>query len=267
MECQHRYYDITGNQYGRLTVIKDTGKRNKTKAKIYLCKCSCEEDKYCEVARNHLVLEVGGVKSCGCLQRERTAALYDDKMGKKYGKGTVIEKTDKRSASGGVIWKLKCDCEEGNIYEASGGELTSGHKKSCGCINTTQFINYNPYACRLIEEYGKKHGYKFQHAENGGEIRIFESYYVDAYDGKRNTVLEVDEEYHFDSCGSLRRKDVIRQRKIMRVKECTFIRIRINGRGQQVGEPDIYKPGEYPKLYPNNGILMMEADMIVDGPL
>lgn len=40
-------------------------------------------------------------------------------------------------------------------------------------------VNYNPLACKIIDEYGKKHGYNFQHAENGGEykIKIDNTYY------------------------------------------------------------------------------------------
>jgi hypothetical protein len=36
------------------------------------------------------------------------------------------------------------------------------------------YPNYNSSACKVIDEYGDSHGYKFQHAENGGEFHIKE---------------------------------------------------------------------------------------------
>lgn len=54
---------------------------------------------------------------------------FVDRTGLKYGKLTVIEKTDKRDAGGSVVWRCKCDC--GNIIDVSGNALT--RQKSCGC--------------------------------------------------------------------------------------------------------------------------------------
>ena len=88
--------------------------------------------------------------------------------------------------------------------------------------------NYNPDACKLIEEYGKKHGYNFQHAENGGEFHIKElGYWVDGYDKDKNVVIEYDELYHYKN-GSLRERDIKRQCEIEEHLECKFIRIKYN---------------------------------------
>jgi hypothetical protein len=87
---------------------------------------------------------------------------------------------------------------------------------------------YNPAACVLIDEYGKQHGYNFKHAENGGEFHIKElGYWVDGYDKKRNTVIEVDEPAHFDCDGNLSAKDVRRQTEITDFLNCNFIRLKI----------------------------------------
>ena len=86
---------------------------------------------------------------------------------------------------------------------------------------------YNKSSIKLIEEYGRKHGYKFQHAENGGEYHVEElGYFLDAYDKDKNVVLEIDEKRHF-SMGELKNQDTIRQSEIERVLKCKFIRIRI----------------------------------------
>ena len=56
-----------------------------------------------------------------------------NEIGKKYGKLTVVEKTEKRSKSGSVFWVCLCDC--GNKKEINGVSLRSGQTKSCGCNN------------------------------------------------------------------------------------------------------------------------------------
>ena len=87
---------------------------------------------------------------------------------------------------------------------------------------------YNPNACKLIDEYGNKNGYTFQHAENGGEFYIKKlGYWVDGYDKEKNAVIEVDEKKHFDRNGNLKLKDVTRQKEIQLHLNCEFIRIKI----------------------------------------
>jgi len=87
--------------------------------------------------------------------------------------------------------------------------------------------SYNPEACKIIEEYGKQHGYNFQHAENGGEFHIKElGYWVDGYDREKNVVIEYDEPHHFTVEGKLRNRDIRRQKEIVECLKCEFIRIK-----------------------------------------
>jgi hypothetical protein len=89
------------------------------------------------------------------------------------------------------------------------------------------FPNYNINSIRIIEEYGKKYGYNFQHAENGGEYFVNGlGYYLDGYDKEKNVVIEIDESHHFNKDGSLKQKDIIRQQKIEELLLCKFIRIK-----------------------------------------
>ncbi len=89
------------------------------------------------------------------------------------------------------------------------------------------YPGYNPESISIIEEYGKKHGYNFQHAENGGEYFIRElGYYVDGYDVEKNVVIEYDEPHHYLADGSLRPRDVYRQNEIQDFLKCHFIRIK-----------------------------------------
>lgn len=97
-------------------------------------------------------------------------------------------------------------------------------------LGSNVVTNFNPYACKLIDEYGEKMGYNFRHALNGGEHHIKElGYFVDGYDIEKNIVIEVDEHHHFDVYGNLRKKDVLRQTLIQSHLKCQFIRIKLNG--------------------------------------
>ena len=83
---------------------------------------------------------------------------------------------------------------------------------------------YNPIACQRIDEYGQKHGYKFQHAENGGEFYVEGlGYWVDGYDKERNVVIEADEPHHKYT----KEKDSKRQREIEKHLDCKFIRLKL----------------------------------------
>lgn len=87
---------------------------------------------------------------------------------------------------------------------------------------------YNVNSIAIIEKFGKENGFNFQHAENGGEFRVPGlGYWVDAYDKKKNVVLEIDERQHFDKFGNLNEKDIKRQKEIISVLGCQFYRIKI----------------------------------------
>ncbi len=54
--------DITGKRFGKLLVIKSTGKRNRENKLFWLCKCDCGRDKI-TIAKT---LKAGLCKTCGC---------------------------------------------------------------------------------------------------------------------------------------------------------------------------------------------------------
>jgi len=86
---------------------------------------------------------------------------------------------------------------------------------------------FNPNACKIIDQYGKKNGYNFQHAMNGGEFYIKElGYFVDGYDKNKNIIIEIDEPRHFDIKGNLHKKDINRQKEIEEFLKCKFIRLK-----------------------------------------
>ena len=85
--------------------------------------------------------------------------------------------------------------------------------------------NYNPKSIPIIEELGKKLGCNFQHAENGGEIRI-ERFSVDGCDVDKKIIVEIDEKHHFNSDGTYKERDIKRQ-KYLENLGYKVIRIRI----------------------------------------
>ena len=55
-----------------------------------------------------------------------------NKVGERYGRLTVLSKTDRRNKSGNAIYVCQCDC--GNIKEIPSNVLTLNGVKSCGCL-------------------------------------------------------------------------------------------------------------------------------------
>lgn len=62
--------DLTGNVYGELTVLKYSHNHQQTRSPMWLCRCSCGNEK----AIYGYALEHGYYKSCGCMLSERRNA-------------------------------------------------------------------------------------------------------------------------------------------------------------------------------------------------
>lgn len=59
------FIDLTGQKFGRLTVIKRVGTKNRSP--LWLCKCDCGN----ETEVNSQSLSTGNTKSCGCIHSEQ----------------------------------------------------------------------------------------------------------------------------------------------------------------------------------------------------
>ena len=81
--------------------------------------------------------------------------------------------------------------------------------------------NFNPIACQRIDEYGKQHKYHFQHAQNGGEVRMI-GYSLDGYDKEKNVVIEYYENHHRRQV----KKDEHRKQEIINYLGCKFIELK-----------------------------------------
>jgi len=98
--------DLTGQKFGRLTVIEKTGKGRDGHA-VWKCFCGCGN--IIEVRGSHLLS--GHTKSCGCLNEEKIIKHGDNRVG--------------RTARLYIIWRnMKQRCQEPNhpSYKWYGGK-------------------------------------------------------------------------------------------------------------------------------------------------
>jgi len=127
-----RFIDLSGQRFGRWTVV-GLSKDYSPKRPLWLCRCDCGEVR--NVLRNHL--RSGRSTSCGCLKSERSSESNSAQLvGQRFGRLQVIKRAgskkthDKRASS--ALWECKCEC--GTTTTATSWKLTSGYKRSCGCL-------------------------------------------------------------------------------------------------------------------------------------
>lgn len=80
-----KYVDLTGQKFGRLTVIERVG-TDKHGGSLWLCRCDCGRGIEKITTQNHL--QSGDCKSCGCLHEEN--AIKVAKLAKHGGCGTRL---------------------------------------------------------------------------------------------------------------------------------------------------------------------------------
>jgi len=92
--------------------------------------------------------------------------------------------------------------------------------------NNNQIIpSFSRIACEALDILSKETHTYIQHAMNDGEFHVKElGYWVDGYDKQNNVVYEFDEKYHFSE--KQQKKDKIRQKEIMDLLNCKFVRIK-----------------------------------------
>ena len=114
--------DLVGEKMGLLTVIRDSGERDKNGGHVmWECFCECGNVAIVNGSR----LKKGRTQSCGCL-------VSRDLIGEKFWKLTVKEYTGRNTKLGHKIWLCECEC--GNKHEVATGHLQRGKVRSCGCL-------------------------------------------------------------------------------------------------------------------------------------
>lgn len=122
------FIDLTGKQFGRLTVIEKAEWKKNGKI-VWVCQCSC--GKVIEIPGEYL--SCGDTRSCGCYNSEAVSKRCRiDLVGRKFGKLTVLgfDYADKHKQ---LHWVCQCEC--GTTKSVLGNCLKNGNTISCGCVN------------------------------------------------------------------------------------------------------------------------------------
>lgn len=81
----NKYYDLTGQRFGKLTVIElDIEESTKRKRRYWKCKCDCGNEK--TINESHL-LKKNGTRSCGCLHKSAISRSNEYYLYEEYGFG------------------------------------------------------------------------------------------------------------------------------------------------------------------------------------
>lgn len=116
--------DLTGNTYGRLTVLGDDGTRTKSGKVLLNCLCECGNKTY--VRADHL--KNGSVVSCGCLNNEKKHERFKDLTNTETDNFKVIDRAYTKNQR--VYWN--CICKHcGNQIELQSNQID--RYSSCGC--------------------------------------------------------------------------------------------------------------------------------------
>ena len=120
--------DLSGQRFGRLTAVRyefdDSRHRD-----CWTFRCDCGMEKILPTDQ----VKWNGVRSCGCLRRERTGNMNKkDLADMRFGRLQVVRRTEMRDTPGTIVWECRCDC--GNTIYCSVNSLTTGKVRSCGCL-------------------------------------------------------------------------------------------------------------------------------------
>lgn len=113
-----------GHRVGHLTVESATEER-KGGYTVWNCQCDCGGS----IKLDTRCLQRQTVQDCGCITP--TTPGQKDLRDRRFGRLTPLYPTEKR-IRGNTVWVCQCEC--GNLCEAVSTQLTSGYKKSCGCL-------------------------------------------------------------------------------------------------------------------------------------
>lgn len=128
--------DISGQRFGSLTVIKDSGLRKKNKKILWQCICDCGKE--VNLGKDALLTQVH--PSCGCQSPKK-----DMFIGHRVGRLTVTNYLG-TNEEGRKIWECTCDC--GKTVTHSTSELNYGSVQSCGCLKLTTGEKLKKYNSR-----------------------------------------------------------------------------------------------------------------------
>lgn len=116
--------DLTGQTFGKLTVVKRSEKRGKEA--IWTCLCECGKSVDVRASK----LKSGNTQSCGCIRKK-------DITNQRFGRLMALHPNGQYRSQ--TVWHCKCDC--GKEVNVPVSRLLGGHTQSCGCLRIERAIS------------------------------------------------------------------------------------------------------------------------------
>lgn len=202
--------DLTGQKFGRLTVLSLVPREERPDQKhaYWYCQCDCGTIK--KVESYHL--RKGQIQSCGCYSTEKfieynksdkhkqdvSEQKTKSEIGNIYGQLTVLERANNRRY-GCAAWKCKCSC--GNEIIVSGRELRTGDTQSCGCLKSAGEAKIISLLMQYNIPFEKEKTFNNCYYLDSGYKPRFDFYVNQQY------LIEFDGIQHFDKNNPWFRKD------------------------------------------------------------
>ena len=151
-----RYKDLSGQRFGRLTVVEYAGK---TDSGIVQWRCLCDCGNEVVARRNNLIS--GNTNSCGCYKADRgRESRFEDVGGRSFGRLTCVGFVG-RNSFGAALWRCACSC--GNIVVHTLNNLKRGKVRSCGCLKKEVNARWG----KKLGALSKGHKYSLKHGHSG----------------------------------------------------------------------------------------------------
>lgn len=130
-----RVIDISGQTFGRWTVVARATKPDgiKSASAYWLCKCECGAER----SVSGKDLRNGDSASCGCTIVENNRRKAADLAGQTFGRITVIERAGSNKR-GSAVWRCSCSCGNSLASTPSTSDLRTGNTTSCGCASVIE---------------------------------------------------------------------------------------------------------------------------------
>ena len=141
-----------GFRVGKLEVVSPTAER-KHGYIVWKCCCDCGN----EVLLDTRCLQRGTVQDCGCSTVVKPGQR--DITGMRFGLLVAVAPTGASKENVGAIWHCLCDC--GGAVDVPLRQLTSGYRKSCGCLSHPARKDYvgRQFGLLTVQKYaGKRNG-------------------------------------------------------------------------------------------------------------
>lgn len=171
-----RRIDLTGQEFGYLTVVGLDEQRCGAKGTFWWCRCICGQ----RVSADGGNLRRGNSQSCGCRRAEGSLrARFKDLTGQRFGRLVVLRLA---ARSPEARWECLCDCGQRTVTR--GTTLRNGETRSCGCASVEALATH-----RANPTHGMSRGPTWRSWSNmRGRVFNLNHHAYDRYGGRGITI-------------------------------------------------------------------------------